>query len=832
MDTALVRSLLAHAAFRGYVVLDADGRVIERSRRAVELLAQFDEPSLAELLAPAVAQLRRIPDQVIGLEVATDDGLVSAQVRSAIRVQDGVVGFTVCLLPVLDAQAGSVDEMERTRWQYLLEHTDDALWDWDLVRDTVFFSSRWSALLGLDAYAGNELESNWRERIHPDDIRQLARSFEAHVSGRELAMNCVHRLRRDDGQYVWVQTRARIVRWNVDGAPTSMLGHTVDVSESVETNATLRWKSEMLDRIASMGRIGGYEYFFADNRLLWTEQNYAIHGLPDGSPISLPAVLQLYDPASRAWIERQVARLARHAGSDRSTDTAELALTTPAGVRRWIRSTGAIEMRNGEPYRLTGLAQDITEHKHAHERIAELAYTDLLTGLANRVAFRERAAAEIANGAASFGALLFLDLDRFTHVNETFGHSLGDGVLRECSARLCAAVGANDIVARTGGDEFSLLLRRVDDAGDVATFAARLLEHLREPMELDGVALRVTASIGIVLVDRPTNSIDDLLRAADNAMHAAKDTGRNRFAFYDAAQLERVQQRMHIENLLHGALERSEFRLVYQATVALADGRQTGAEALLRWRDQTGQRRQPLDFVPIAEDSGHILPIGEWVLVEACRQARRWSDAGIVLRRIAVNVSAVQVREPGFALRVLSLCDQAGLPPERLELEITESVLMEENSTVRESFALLIAHRVSLAIDDFGTGFSNLRYLARFPVHRLKIDREFLQRFDTDSKAEQVVRGIIGLGHALGMQVVAEGVESAEDAQRLRVLRCDEAQGYFFGRPMAAPEFAASVDPRVFRKPGAGCELPIQASEPDLKRTREVAPSPGDLPLR
>lgn len=802
MDTALVRSLLAHAAHRGYVVLDADGKVIERSRRAIELLPQVEGDRFAELLAPAMAQLRREPAQVIGLEVPTSDGVVSIQVRAAVGQDNETVGFTACLLPVAGAQAGNVDEVERSRWQYLLDHTDDALWDWDLVRDKVFFSSRWSALLGLDAVAGSQLQSDWRKRVHPDDIRALVRAFEAHVSGRVPLMNCVHRLQRDDGEYVWVQTRARVVRWNSQGAPTRMLGHTVDVTESVEANANLRWKSEMLDRIASMGRIGGYEYFFADGRLLWTEQNYAIHGLPDGSPISMPEVMKLYDPASRAWIERQIARLARNAGRSRTTEPAELALTTPDGTRRWIRSTGAIELRNGVPYRLTGLAQDITEQKHAHERIEELAYSDSLTGLPNRVAFRERATAAIDGGTVAPGALLIIDLDRFTHVNETFGHPLGDSVLKECAARLRMTVAPGDIVARTGGDEFSLLLAHADNAGAVAHFASRLVERLREPMDLAGIALRVTVSIGIVLVEPCSDRIDDLLRAADNAMHAAKDAGRNRFSFYDAVQLERVEQRMRIDNLLHGALDRGEFQLVYQPTVALADGRLTGAEALLRWRDREGRRHPPIEFVPIAEDSGHILEVGEWVLLEACRQARRWSDAGIVLGRIAVNASAVQVREPGFALRVLSLCDQAGLPPERLELEITESVLMEENTTVRETFALLIQHRVGLAIDDFGTGFSNLRYLARFPVHRLKIDQDFLRRFGTDSKAEQVVRGIIGLGHALGMQVVAEGVENAEDAQRLRVLHCDEAQGYFFGRPMSARDFAISVDPSAARKPG------------------------------
>ncbi len=798
MDTALVRSLLAHAAYRGYVVLDAEGRVIERSRRAHELLPCFDDDRLAELLSPAVMQLRRSPGLVIGLEASAGDREIVVQVRAATTRDGSPAGFTASLMPFAGTHAVE-DEVERSRWQYLLDHTDDALWDWDLVRDTVFFSSRWSELLGLDAVAGNQLQSDWRNRVHPDDIRPLARAFEAHVGGREPVMNCVHRLQRDDGEYVWVQTRARVVRWNSDGAPSRMLGHTVDVSESVEADASLRWKSEMLDRIASMGRIGGYEFFFADGRLLWTEQNYAIHGLPEGSPLSMPDVLKLYDPASRSWIERQIARLARDTGRSRPTEPAELLLTTPDGTRRWIRSTGALEMRNGSPYRLTGLSQDITEQKQAHERIAELAYSDSLTGLPNRVAFRDRAAAAIDDVDRSPGALLLLDIDRFTHVNETFGHPLGDRVLLECTARLRAALGERDVLARTGGDEFSLVIPQAGYSGAVAHFATRLIERLRAPMELDGVSLRITVSIGIVLMDRNPGSIDDLLRAADNAMHAAKDAGRNRFAFYDAVQLERVQQRMRIDNLLHGALERGEFSLVYQPTVALADGLLTGAEALLRWCDRDGRRREPLDFVPIAEDSGHILQLGEWVLSEACRQARRWLDDGIALGRIAVNVSAVQVREPGFALRVLALCDEAGLPPERLELEITESVLMEENTAVRQTFALLIAHRVALAIDDFGTGFSNLRYLARFPVHRLKIDRGFLQRFGTDSKAEQVVRGIIGLGHALGMQVVAEGVESAEDAQRLRVLRCDEAQGYFYGRPMEAGEFAASVRPRSSR---------------------------------
>jgi len=595
-------------------------------------------------------------------------------------------------------------------------------------------------------------------------------------------------LLRPDGELRHLLARGIALR-DRDGRVERVLGVAQDVTRRQAAEEAAQYRSEMLDRIAQVGRIGGWELNMVTGELHWTEENYRIHGIPVGTPVSVNSTKHMYEGRSREIFE---AALARVIGGERDEDTIEVQFITPDEERVWLMITGRVERRDGKPIRITGLTRDITEEREASERIQQLAHYDSLTGLPNRFQFREIANAAItaARRNGNVLALLFLDLDRFKNVNDSLGHEAGDQLLLDVAGRIRACVRTGDVVARQGGDEFLVLLRELKRPEDAGRVARKIIDSIGQPVELGDATVQVGASIGIALLSEGTGSLEMMLRAADTAMYAAKDAGRNGFQFYSDAFYERVQRKLTLEQELRQALGRNELSLVYQPTIDLLDGRVRGIETLLRWNAPDGELRSPVEFIPIAEDSGEILPIGRWVLEQACLQAREWDRAKLRFDRIAVNVSAIQLRDPAFGAQVIEACEKADWPPERLELELTESALMRDSDTLRRAFALFETHGVALSVDDFGTGFSNLHYLHRFPVHTLKIDRSFVLGLLTDRQIERLSEAIVGLGHALRLRVIGEGVETEEVAARLRELHCDEAQGYLFTRPLAAAQMA------------------------------------------
>jgi diguanylate cyclase (GGDEF)-like protein/PAS domain S-box-containing protein len=592
-------------------------------------------------------------------------------------------------------------------------------------------------------------------------------------------------LLRPDGECRHLLARGEVLR-GADGRVERLLGVVQDVTRRRTAEEAAQRRSEMLDRIARVGRIGGWELNFETGELHWTEENYRIHGIAPGTPVSVQSTKHMYEGRSREIFEAALARV--HSG-ERDEDTIEVQFITPDEERVWLRITGRAERRpDGSAFRITGLTRDITEEREASERIEQLAHYDSLTGLPNRFQFREIAAGAIANARRSGAALalLFLDLDRFKNVNDSLGHEAGDQLLLDIAGRIRACVRTGDVVARQGGDEFLVLLRELKRPEDAGRVARKIIDAIGRPVSLGDAEVQVGASIGIALFGDTNSNLEALLRAADTAMYAAKDAGRNGFQFYSDAFYERVQRKLTLEQELRQALGRRELSLVYQPTIGLRDGRVRGIETLLRWNSPNGEQRSPTEFIPIAEDCGEILPIGRWVLDQACAQAREWDREGMAFDRIAVNVSAIQLRDPDFGAQVIEACERHDWPPERLELELTESALMRDSDTLKRAFALFETHGVSLSVDDFGTGFSNLHYLHRFPIKHLKIDRSFVLSLLTDPTVERLSEAIVGLGHALRLKVIGEGVETEEAAAKLRELKCDEAQGYLFTRPLAA----------------------------------------------
>ncbi len=434
--------------------------------------------------------------------------------------------------------------------------------------------------------------------------------------------------------------------------------------------------------------------------------------------------------------------------------------------------------------------------KRATARALDLAQRDTLTGLANRAYFSESLAAAVADS-SRFGehmALLFIDLDQFKRVNDSLGHHVGDRLLSHVADVLRACVREGDLVARLGGDEFVVLAREVDSRADVEAVVRRLLTAIQRPIEVDGTLLRGGFSIGIALCPEHSGDAADLLRMADLAMYSAKQAGRGNHVFYTDELNERAVDRMRVETGLRRALARDdELYLVYQPQLDVANGHLSGCEALLRWRQPDGSLVPPASFIPVAEDSGLIFAIGDFVLTEVCQALARWRDAGYELPRVAVNVAAPQFEDPGFCERVARVLERHQIPPDRIELELTERLLMNDSNAARETMHRLKQLGVALALDDFGTGYSSLAYLSRLPLDVLKIDRSFVMASTSDPAAHTIVRSIVALAHSFGHDVVAEGVETGEQWRLLRRAGADYVQGYLFGPPLAEAAFSEWV---------------------------------------
>ncbi|KWU22991.1 EAL domain-containing protein [Burkholderia cenocepacia] len=444
----------------------------------------------------------------------------------------------------------------------------------------------------------------------------------------------------------------------------------------------------------------------------------------------------------------------------------------------------------GEISHYAAIFSDITQRRQAEERLGYLATHDVLTNLANRMLFEERLAHAISH-AKRFGrkvAVMYLDLDRFKLINDTLGHNAGDEVLKMVAERIVANVRANDTVARMGGDEFALVLEEIDDVRDVGRVARKLLDEVGRAIDIGDREIFVTPSIGISIYPDDGTAAEDLILLADQAMYGAKSRGRNVFQFFESKMTSSAIAQLETLGELHRALEQNEFRLFYQPQYDLASGRIVGVEALLRWLHPHRGLVPPGDFIGLAERSALIVPIGKWVLHEACRQARRWLDEGFEFGRVSVNVSARQCFTDHFLSDLTTILSETALPAEYLQLELLESMAMNTREEIGILLRELATRGISLAIDDFGTGYSSLVYLKDLPVDTLKIDRSFLTDCGSGSTDDAIVRAIVAMGRALGLDVVMEGVETAKQLAFLQEIGCHQGQGFLFARPQPAEQ--------------------------------------------
>jgi diguanylate cyclase (GGDEF)-like protein/PAS domain S-box-containing protein len=467
-------------------------------------------------------------------------------------------------------------------------------------------------------------------------------------------------------------------------------------------------------------------------------------------------------------------------------------METQPGEIHWFSISGIPLFEDGVFVGYRGAGTDITEQKKSEQKIQHMAFHDPLTGLPNRVLLEDRMQQAIAHAARTSSrlALLYLDLDNFKKINDSLGHTAGDTLLKEIALRLRECVRDTDTISRQGGDEFVLILNELESADDCVPVVQKILSRLQDPIAADGREFFTSASIGLAVYPEDGTDFESLRKKADVAMYQSKESGRNTYRFFDESMNQEAGEHLMLRNGIRRGLERHEFELYYQPQIDLLTGQVFGAEALLRWHHPELGLVPPAKFIPVAEESGLIVPLGEWVIFEACRQAVAWRNEGLPALQLAVNLSAVQFKRGHVEQTVVDALAKTGLNPAQFEMELTESILLQNIEQVLANVKRLKLLGVNLSIDDFGTGYSSLSYLKRLDIDKLKIDQSFIRDLASDPDDAAIVNAIVQMGHSLNLQVIAEGVEDENMLQMLRKFGCDQAQGYFFARPMPAKDFA------------------------------------------
>ena len=605
-----------------------------------------------------------------------------------------------------------------------------------------------------------------------------------------------------------VPTWVTVVPVRDEEAKVSSLAVVVrDVEEQRLAQATLAENARRVAESEALSHVGNWAWDAPSDAVQWSEELHSIHGIgPQDFEGTLAAHVQRVHPMDRADVINAL-RIALHNGSPLDR---EFRIVRPDGSVRWVYARAALVMGPaGEGLGLRGIYQDITERhesaqvlQEANERLTQIALYDRLTGLPNRTLLIDQLRGSLARAQRNGQRVdvLYLDVDDFKTINDSRGHHAGDEVLAALATRLTEAVRATDTVAllarstlaRLHGDEFAIVLDNCDDPEKVV---ARIEDLLKSPLALPIGEVFVSLSIGIASALHPTpdDAPEALLAAANLAMHEAKRVGKAGHVVFESRMHDEARERHELGDELHRAIDNREFELFYQPVVTIEGSRIIGAEALVRWRHPTRGMVPPDAFISRAEETGLILPLGRWVLEEACRQATCWADSGLLDFTIAVNVSGRQLREQSFVQEVRDALEASRLDPQRLCLEMTESILMERDDDAIAMLTRLRNEGVHLAIDDFGTGYSSLGSLRRLPVDLLKIDRSFVASLPDDDDAGTIAWAVVRLGHTLGMPVLAEGVETVEQHEALRRFGCDQAQGYLFGRPMPADQLSVRL---------------------------------------
>jgi diguanylate cyclase (GGDEF)-like protein/PAS domain S-box-containing protein len=748
-------------------------RLIQRG-----LLRRFQNQALIEHLQQAQSrseQLNRELAREIEQRRSAEEQLREAQVGLEGRVAQRSLELDVANQALSKSEA---------RLGLALKASELGLWDWNLQTDEVHHTQL-KELFGLEPGDVTAMLSHLKPRLHPQDLLPLKRALVEHLKGRTEDYLIEYRVRHGDGHWVWIEDRGRAVERAQNGRVIRMVGTRRDISTNKE--------------LEEQRRLAATVFEAASEGIVIFDPHYALIAV--NQAFSRVTGYQIEDLLGRNVVELPCSRDARRhysvihqALEQHGSWQGELVEARKNGelYPQWLQLSAVRDLR-GNVSHIVGFFADLSARRESEERMRYLTHYDELTGLANRSLFRERlneAHQRVRQGGRSL-ALLHINLDRFKLLNDSLGHEVADQLLQKMARRLVNALPEADTIARLSGDEFAVLFDAYGSLSSLARVATRLATKLRLPLTVEGHELVVSASMGISMLPDNAREISVLVSQSNMAMQHAKHLGGNNFQFYTESLQASTLERLQLENQLRKAIEERQLKVFYQPKLCLATGRLNAAEALVRWDHPTMGRIPPSDFIGLAEETGLIGAIGEFVLRQACWQACEWQRQGLEPIRVSVNLSVHQLRQGKLVSLVRQVLEETGLAPHYLELELTESQLLDSVEHIIATFQQLRDLGVKLAIDDFGTGYSSLSYLKRIPVDYVKIDQAFIRGLAEGSADAAITRAIIAMAHGLSLKVVAEGVERAEQLEFLKGEGCDEVQGYLISRPVEAIKLAS-----------------------------------------
>lgn len=675
------------------------------------------------------------------------------------------------------------------RWKFALEGAGDGVWDWSVQTEEALFSARWKEIVGYQDDEFPNQSDAWIEHIHPDDKEEVFARLQDYFDGKLPIYEVKYRMRCKDGRYKWILSRGKVISRDDNGKPLRMIGtHTdIDIEKKHEEELEL---AAMVYQISSESML----VTDADNRIVavnnafTTTTGYTAEEVIGKDPNILSSGRQGEAFYQEMWDQLKTTGSWQGEYWNRRKNGESYAVFTVINTLYHL---------NGEVYRRVALSSDITNKKKTEEIIWKQANYDFLTGLPNRNMFLDRLSVEIKKAQRDRNslAILFIDLDRFKEVNDNLGHHMGDDLLVQTSERLLSLVRETDTVARMGGDEFTVILSELQDPSHVGSLAKNMIDKLHKPYHLGEDVVHVSASIGITLYPDDSKNLDQLLQNADQAMYSAKSLGRNRYSYFTPELQESSIQRMRMIEDLNSALPLKQLSVYYQPIVELATGQIRKAEALLRWNHPTQGFIGPMTFIPLAEETELIIPIGDWVFHESARCAKQWGElmpGGIF--QISVNKSPIQFRrEEKTEEKWVNHLKKIGLTGDSITVEITEGLLLNRDDITASKLLEFRDAGIQVSMDDFGTGYSSLSYLKKFDIDYLKIDQSFVKNITQDIADVVLCEAIIAMAHKLGLKVIAEGVETQQQHDILKEMGCDFGQGYLFARPLPEDEFDALI---------------------------------------
>jgi diguanylate cyclase (GGDEF)-like protein/PAS domain S-box-containing protein len=692
------------------------------------------------------------------------------------------------------------DDSERLK--LVIEATGVGIWDWQVQAGILTANDRWAEIIG---YTIAELEplsfDTWANNLHPEDLTQAKDLLEKHWRGESELYQFEARMKHKEGHYVWVFASGKTVEWEESGEPRRMLGTHLDITQRKKDHHQFIMASQLLHESQEIARVGGWELNLETGELYWTDETYRLHDTtPEEFNPTVDAGVGYFLPESRVIISDALNKAVNEGvGYD-----LELETLTTKGRKIDIRTTCNVTQINGVPVRLTGIFQDISEQKEVQRKLESSnrdlkqansalqlsAHFDPLTELPNRNLLADRmqqAIVKCARGKRSI-AIAFIDLDGFKAINDSYGHSFGDELLRKVATNLYNVLRQGDTLARIGGDEFVAIVSDFETPEDASRPLNRMLEAIARTVDVYGKLLKVSASIGVTFYPQDNTNPDQLLRHADQAMYAAKQLGKNRYHIFDIAHDAAIKSKQEELERLKKALINNEFILYYQPKIDLRSKQVVGLEALIRWNHPDQGILPPNTFLPVIEQDILGIELGEWVIKEAIRQLQTLQAATSSLP-ISVNISPFQLQHADFGERLGEIIAQnPSFKANSLELEILESSALRDIEQVSRIIKSCNKLGVTFSIDDFGTGYSSLTYLKRLPAEYLKIDQSFVRDMLSDKEDLAIVQGIIELAKAFNLKVIAEGVETPAHGDKLLALGCYFAQGYGIAKPMPASD--------------------------------------------